>query len=136
MKQLKIGQAVKRSCVFVGTLLVAANAWTATWYVNGTSGGNGNSGLAASAAKATIQAAIDAASAGTVDAENLIPAEGWPSWVLGTWTGAVVNVVPQDDGTSEVNEGSYELTLTSTGSHEKYVFDDGETDESDNGNKG
>ena len=46
------------------TLLVAANAWTATWYVNGSSGANGNSGLADSSAKATIQAAIDAASAG------------------------------------------------------------------------
>ena len=74
--------------------------------------------------------------AGTVDADNVVPAEGWPSWVLGTWTGAVVNVVPQDDGTSEVSEGSYELTLTSTGLHEKYVFDDGEADESDNDNRG
>ena len=46
------------------TLLVAANVWTATWYVNGSSGANGNSGLADSSAKATIQAAIDAASAG------------------------------------------------------------------------
>ncbi len=46
------------------TLLVAANAWTATWYVNGSSVANGNSGLADSSAKATIQAAIDAASAG------------------------------------------------------------------------
>ena len=74
--------------------------------------------------------------AGTVDADNVVPAEGWPSWVLGTWTGAVVNVVPQDDGTSEVFKGSYELTLTSTGLHEKYVFDDGEADESDNDNRG
>lgn len=74
--------------------------------------------------------------AGTVDADNVVPAEGWPSWVLGTWTGAVVNVVPQDDGTSEVIKGSYELTLTFTGSHEKYVFDDGEADESDNDNRG
>ena len=72
----------------------------------------------------------------TVDADNVVPAEGWPSWVLGTWTGAVVNVVPQDDGTSEVIKGSYELTLTFTGSHEKYVFDDGEADESDNDNRG
>ena len=48
----------------VGTLLVAANAWAATWYVNGLSGANENSGIAASSAKATIQSAIDAAVAG------------------------------------------------------------------------
>ena len=64
MKQLKIRHAARRFCVSVGTLLVAANAWAATWYVNGSSGANGNSGLAASSAKATIQAAIDAAVAG------------------------------------------------------------------------
>ena len=33
-----------------------------------------------------------------------------------------MNVVPEDDGNSEVFEGSYSLTLTSTGSREKYVF--------------
>lgn len=54
--------------------------------------------------------------------DNLIPAGGWPSWVEGTWTGSIVNVVPEDDGNSEVFEGSYSLTLTSTGSREKYVF--------------
>ncbi len=128
MKQLKIRHVVKRSYVFVGTLLVAANAWTATWYENGTSGGNGNSGLEASSAKKTLQA--------TIDADNLVPTEGWPSWVLGTWTGAVVNVVYEHDGSSEVYKGNYELTLTSIGSHEKYIFDDGETDESDSDNKG
>ena len=58
MKQLKIRHAARRFCVSVGTLLVAANAWAATWYVNGSSGANGNSGLAASSAKATIQAAV------------------------------------------------------------------------------
>ena len=73
--------------------------------------------------------------AGTVDADNVVPAEGWPSWVLGTWTGPFVNVVPEDDGTFVYN-GSYELTLTSTGSHEKFVFDDGETGESDNDKRG
>ena len=73
--------------------------------------------------------------AGTVDADNVVPAEGWPSWVLGTWTGPFVNVVPEDDGTL-VYKGSYELTLTSTGSHEKFVFDDGETGESDNDKRG
>ena len=64
------------------------------------------------------------------DGDNLIPAGGWPSWVEGTWTGSFVNVVPADDGTSEVFKGSYSLTLTSTGSREKYAFDDGEIDES------
>ena len=64
MKQLKIRHAARRFCVSVGTLLVAANAWTATWHVNGSSGANGNSGRDASSAKATIQAAIDAAAAG------------------------------------------------------------------------
>ena len=53
MKQLKIGHAARRFCVSVGTLLVAANAWTATWHVNGSSGANGNSGQDASSAKAT-----------------------------------------------------------------------------------
>lgn len=64
MKQLKIRHAARRFCVSVGTLLIAANAWAATWYVNGSSGANGNSGIAASSAKATIQSAIDAAVAG------------------------------------------------------------------------
>ena len=64
MKQLKIRHAARRFCVSVGTLLVAANAWTATWHVNGSSGANGNSGRDAFSAKATIQAAIDAAAAG------------------------------------------------------------------------
>ena len=64
MKQLKIRHAARRFCVSVGTLLVAANAWAATWHVNGSSGANGNSGRDASSAKATIQAAIDAAVAG------------------------------------------------------------------------
>ena len=64
MKQLKIRHAARRFCVSVGTLLVAANAWAATWYVNGTSGADGNSDRADTSAKATIQAAIDAASAG------------------------------------------------------------------------
>lgn len=41
-----------------------------------------------------------------------------------------MNVVPADDGTSEVFKGSYSPTLTSTGSREKYAFDDGEIDES------
>lgn len=64
MKQLKIRHAARRFCVSVGTLLVAANAWTATWHVNGSSGANGNSVRDAFSAKATIQAAIDAAAAG------------------------------------------------------------------------
>lgn len=41
--------------------------------------------------------------------------------------GSIVNVVPEDDGNSEVFKGSYSLTLTSTGSREKYAFDDGAT---------
>ena len=120
MKQLKIRHAVRRFCVSVGTLLVVANVWAATWHVNGLSGANGNSGRDASSAKATIQAAIDAEVAGdtilvalgtydaidtqgkditirstdgtvdvgfyecqenggTVDSDNVVPAEGWPS---------------------------------------------------------
>ena len=64
MKQLKIRHAARRFCVSIGTLLVAANGWAATWYVNGTSGADGNSGHAGTSAKKTIQAAIDAAAAG------------------------------------------------------------------------
>ena len=122
MKQLKIRHAARRLCVSVGMLLVVANAWAATWHVNGSSG-------------VDVGCYEYQENAGTVDAGNVVPAEGWPSWVLGTWTGPFVNVVPEDDGPF-VFKGSYELTLTSTGSHQKYVFDDGETGENDNYNRG
>ncbi len=55
---------------------------------------------------------------------NLIPAEGWSSWVLGTWSGTAENYIPDDN---ETCEASYTLTLTSSGSEEKYIWkeDDG-----------
>lgn len=60
---------------------------------------------------------------------NLIPAEGWPSWVLGTWSGTAENYIPDDNDPddNETCEASYTLTLTSTGSEEKYIWkeDDG-----------
>ena len=83
----------------------------------------------------TVYAKFDK-KAKTDNAYNLIPAGGWPSWIEGIWMGSIVNVVPEDDGNSEVFKGSYSLTLTSTGSREKYVFDDGEIDESANDIRG
>ena len=115
MKQLKIGHAVRRFCVSVGTLLVAANGWAATWYVNGTSGANGNSGLAATSAKATIQAAIDAASAdiGCYEYQDTssetVP---WPSWVIGSWSGTGTGY-DEDDGTFPI---SIKLQMAESGS--------------------
>ncbi len=49
----------------------------------------------------------------------------WPSWVLGTWSGAAVNVV---DGGEETYTGSYTLTLSSSGSEETYAWNDGTDD--------
>ena len=52
---------------------------------------------------------------------NLIPAEEWPSWVLGTWSGTAENYIP-DPEEPETCYASYILTLTSSGSEEKYIW--------------
>ncbi len=56
---------------------------------------------------------------------NSVPAEGWPEWALGNWTGPVENWVPDKE---ETYYGYYALTLTSSGSEEKMIWDDGTTD--------
>ena len=47
-----------------GLVLMPMMALATTWYVNGSTGSDFNSGVSESSAKATIQAAIDASSAG------------------------------------------------------------------------
>ena len=53
---------------------------------------------------------------------NTAPAEGWPDWVIGTWSGGVVNYVPDK---RETFTGTYTLTVSATGTKETYVFDNG-----------
>ena len=55
---------------------------------------------------------------------NTAPAEGWPDWVIGTWSGGVVNYVPSDD--NPYYNGVYTLTVSAIGTTEEYVFDDGD----------
>ena len=54
----------KQCCLSLGIMVLAVNAWATTWYVNSATGSNANAGRDSSSAKATIQAAIDASSAG------------------------------------------------------------------------
>ena len=53
---------------------------------------------------------------------NTAPAEGWPEWVIGTWSGEILNYVPDK---RETFTGTYTLTVSATGTNEKYVFDNG-----------
>ncbi len=55
--------AVEVKALYDGTAVMSPYAPT-TWYVNGSTGSDSNSGTSESSAKATIQAAIDASSAG------------------------------------------------------------------------
>ena len=54
---------------------------------------------------------------------NTAPAEGWPEWVIGTWSGEILNYVPDK---RETFSGTYTLTVSATGTTEKYVFEDGD----------
>ncbi len=68
----------------------------------------------------------------TKDEDNLVPAEGWPEWVLGTWKGDANN---WHASSGKYEYGTYELTLTSKGSKEKIVLE-GESSESSDDAKG
>ncbi len=65
----------------------------------------------------------------TKDEDNISPVGVWPEWVLGTWKGKVVNIVPHADGSEKVLNGTYALELTSTGSKEKYEFEGEDPDD-------
>ena len=54
---------------------------------------------------------------------NTAPADGWPEWVIGTWRGEILNYVPDKRVTYK---GTYTLTVSATGTTEKYVFEDGD----------
>ncbi len=68
----------------------------------------------------------------TKDEDNIVPVEGWPEWVIGTWKGDANN---WHASSGKYEYGTYELTLTSKGTKEKIVLE-GESSESSDDAKG
>ena len=58
------GTLMKRFGLCLGAAVFVVNAWATTWYVDGTSGSDANTGRDAESAKFSIQAAVDVSSAG------------------------------------------------------------------------
>ena len=88
--------------IMMAMLLMPMMALAATWYVNGSTGSDSNSGTSESAPKATIQAAIDVSSAGDTilvapGTYDRFAADNKQIWIRSTGGASFTVIDGQDD---------------------------------------